>query len=182
MTVRVSKFISIIIIIIIFFTQCKSADKVSFNSKNLFSNNTHKEIESNDKIDRWKTFEVFFNFKKDEECIKINLSSQIYDENLNKNINLKIFFIVEKAIDISKFSSDRKIIYSEIGRNYDYNWNTKQEIDICSSEMDPIKILHKSDTFRIRFTSFRDINYKYSVNIYSKEIINISEKKPDLVK
>lgn len=170
---------SIILIILFFLIQCTSSEKPAYNNKNSYNNTTQKAFESDDKIDRWKTYEIFFKLSKDEECININLSSQIFDEAINKNINFKTYFIVEKAVDISKFISDKKIVYSEIGNNFDNSWNTKQEIEIRSSEMDPIKKLKNSSTYRIRFTTFRDLNFNFSILIFSKNSITLTEKKPD---
>jgi hypothetical protein len=172
------RFIKFFLLIIVLLLHCKSIDKSAYNNNKIFTGNTTSEVESKDKIDNWKTFEIFFNLNNNEDCIKVNLSSEIYDEILNKNIPIKTYFIVEKAIDISKFSLDKKSMFSEMGRNYDYNWNTRLEINICSSETDPIKTLNKNNNFRIRFTVFRDINFKYTVKIFSNQLISITEKNP----
>jgi hypothetical protein len=166
-----------IIMLTLFFIQCKSADKTSLIN-NIFNGNSSKEIESREKIDNWKTFELFFTLNDDEECITINMSSASFDEILNKYMQIKTFFIVEKAIDISKFSPDKKIMFSETGKNYDFNWNTKQKIEICSSATDPIKTLKKNNTFKLRFTAFRDINFKYEIIISSMHPVIITEKIP----
>ena len=173
---NIKHFFFIILMILI---QCTSAEKPTYNNKNSYNNTTQKAFDSDEKIDRWKTYEIFFKLSKDEECININFSSQIFDEAINKNINFKTYFIIEKAVNISKFISDKKIIYSEIGRNFDNSWNTKQEIEICSSEMDPIKKLKNSSTYRIRFTTFRDLNYNFTILVFSKNTITLTEEKPD---
>jgi hypothetical protein len=161
-----------------FFIQCKSIEKSTFENNNIFNGNSSTENESKDKIDNEKTFELFFILDDNEECMAINISLESYDETLNKYTKIKTFFIVEKLIDISKFNPDKKSIFSEISRNYDYNWNTKQKIEICSSTTDPIKILNKNNNFRIRFTVFKNINFKYEIIISSKHPVKITEKNP----
>ncbi len=158
--------------------KCASTDQYANITRNTFTGGSAGEIGSGEKIDQWKTFEIFFLFKNNEDCIKINITSEMFEEIENKKKLIKTYFIIEKAIDVSKFNSDSNILYSEISRNYDSNWTAKQEIEICSSDSDPIKRLNKGDLFRIRFTTFRDDNYKYIINIYSKNPVNISEKIP----
>jgi hypothetical protein len=168
----------IVLLIFIFLMQCRSIDKSAYKNNNIFKGDSIREIESKEKIDNWKTYEIFFTLNGNEDCIKLNLSSDIYDAVINKNTTIKTYFIVEKAIDISKFSLDKKSMFSEIGRNYDYNWNTKQEFDVCSSKSDPIKTLNKNNNFRIRFTVFKDINFKYAINIFSNQSVIITDKNP----
>jgi hypothetical protein len=175
---NIKSFKCLVILIPLFFIQCKSIEKSSFENNSIFKGNSSKENESKDKIDNGKTFELFFELNDDENCITINMSSESYDEILNKFIQIKTFFIVEKAIDISKFSPEKKSIFSEISRNYDYNWNTKQKILICSSKTDPIKTLNKTNNFRIRFTIYNDIKFKYEIIISSKHPVTITEKNP----
>ncbi|MBN2403518.1 MAG: hypothetical protein JXN64_14160 [Spirochaetes bacterium] len=166
------------IIILLFLIQCKSVDKSDYKNTNILKGNAVREIESGHKIDNWKTYELFFTLNDSEECIKVNLSSAKFDEVLNEDTAIKTFFIVEKAIDISKFGMDKKSLFSEIGRNYDYNWSAMQEITICSSAADPIKTLDKNNNFRIRFTVFKDFNFKYTLNIFSDHPVKITDKNP----
>ena len=90
---------------------------------------------------------------------------------------MKIFFLVEKAIDISRFmnANGKKFVLSEIGRNFDYNWKRKKEIIICSSRVDPIKKFDKA-IYRIRFTTFREEDFHFMIKIHSKDKINFLEK------
>jgi hypothetical protein len=167
-----------IIFLSLFILHCASAEKSVSGNNSVLKGNSSKEAESADKIDNSKTFELFFTLDNDEDCISVGLNSEAYDEVLNKYIQLKNFYIVEKSIDISRFNSAKKSMFTEIGRNYDFNWNTRQKIEICSSGTDPIKTLNKNDNFRIRFTVFKDINFKYDIIISSGHKVKIMERNP----
>jgi hypothetical protein len=166
----------IVLLFMFLLSKCVSTDRASDLPGNVFSGYSSGTMESKDKIDKWKTFELFFTLDNPEDCIKINIISEIFDEISNKKIFLKTYFTVEKAVDVSKFSKENAVLYSEMGRNFDYNWTAKQDLEICSSDSDPIKKLNKSGKYRIRFTIFKDINFKYNININSKNKIHINEK------
>ncbi|MFH0974749.1 MAG: hypothetical protein V1874_03080 [Spirochaetota bacterium] len=165
-----------LIIVIFCFINCKSFNKITYDSVNTLSGNPKKEIESNDKIDNWKTYEIFFKLSSDEDCINIKMMAETYDEVSGKNIALKIFFIIDKAVDISRFNQEKKILFSELGRNYNFNWSARQNIDVCSIRNDPIKRLDKNNVFRIRFTAFKITNFLYNINIFSDSQIKIMDK------
>ncbi len=176
----VKSFIYFIILITPFFLQCKSVDKTTYKNINNLKGISSREIESRDKIDDGKTFELFFTLDNDEDCLMIDVSSEVYDIILNKNVRIKTFYIIEKSVDLSRFGPDKINVFSEIDRNYDYNWNAKQKIEICSSATDPIKIFKKNNNFRLRFTVFSDKNFKYEITISSEHRIIITEKNAEV--
>ncbi len=172
------KIISLLLFFLIFFCQCKSGS-VTFYNRSSFKGTTGKEIKSRDIIDKDNTYEVYFILEEKEECIKISISSKIYDEIVGREKLLKTFFVVEKAVDISRFkdSKRKKILFSELGRNFDYSWNREREIVICSSQIDPIKKLNR-DIYRIRFTTFRNKEYNYEINIFLNSKVDFKKQFP----
>ena len=170
MVIRIVKYI--FILILLFFIGCKSTENIMYMTKNSITRSVIKEIESEDKIDHAKTFQINLVLKNSEDCIIINMSSQIFDEIIDKNVYLKIYFNVEKYLDIGKFPGlNNTIQYSEIGRNYDFSWNTKEQIEICSSE-NPIFSLNKGDNIRIRFTTFDKRYFQYKITVFSDNGVN----------
>ncbi len=158
--------------------QCKTGS-VSYYNTNIFKGRSGKDIKGSDSIDKSKTYKLYFILNEKEECIKINMVSTIYDEISGLEKLSKIFFIVEKAVDISQFkkSKNEKIIFSELGRNFDYSWNREREIIICSSDVDPIKKLSKN-IYRVRFTIFRNKRFNYEINIFSNNKIKFDKQLP----
>ncbi|MDY6934091.1 MAG: hypothetical protein SVZ03_07700 [Spirochaetota bacterium] len=152
--------------------QCKTLDTIDYKNENIYTGVTSKELESKEKIDNGRTFEVFFSIETEEKCLKFILSSSIIDTIFKKQRFIGIFYIVEKAVDISQFkaSQSKQFIFSEVGKNFDYNWNTKDEITICTSMNDPIQKLDKS-IYRIRFTVFQKEDYNFRIKILSENKI-----------
>jgi hypothetical protein len=158
---------------------CHSAPGVNeFNNRNFLKGITSRKIEIEEKIDTGKTYEVFFTISEKEECIKINVNAVYMDETTQNEASAKTFFIVEKALDISRFGdSKKKVLFAELGRNFDFSWNRERDVLICSSDSDPIKKL-KKDIYRIRFTAFRDQDFNYEVNVFSKKKLLVEENYP----
>lgn len=154
------------------FIQCKSAD-INLNQINSYKGITTNEIESKAKIDKGRTYEIPFTIEKQEKCLNISITSIIFDTVFNKEEIVKTYFIVEKAIDISHYKNinSKKFALSEIGRNFNNNWEIKKEIVICSSDNDPIKKINKS-LYRIRFTIFRQEDFRFKIKILSMNKIH----------
>ncbi len=159
---------------------CRSMPGASdFAARNTLKGSSSEKIRTADRIDTGKTYEVFFVINEDEECIKVNINAIYMDEVAQTEMSAKTYFIVEKAVDISRFGDAKKRMFTELGRNFDFSWNRERDALICSSESDPIKKL-KKDIYRIRFTIFRDEEFGYEVNIQSENNIVVQEGYPVL--
>ena len=158
---------------------CRSAPGTyDFYNRNTLKGVAAGRIMTGDRIDTGKTYEVFFVINEDEECIKVNVNAVYMDDAAQSDMSARTFFIVEKAVDISRFGDQKKkVFFTELGRNFDLSWNRDRDALICSSEADPIKKL-KKDIYRIRFTTFRDEEYSYEVNVQSENKITIEESYP----
>ena len=163
------------------FVFCKSAPGISdFNIRNSLKGVSADRLTAEDRIDKGKTYQVFFIINEKEECIKVNVNAVYMDETTQSEVSGKTFFIVEKAVNISSFGDfKKKVLFTELGRNFDFSWNRERDAIICSSESDPIKKL-KKDIYRIRFTVFKDEEFNYEVNVQSENTIVIEESYPDL--
>lgn len=178
----------VIVLIIISPIGCKTIKKeMQFAHKVSYSGITNPSIESSNKIDKEKTYEIYFTIEKDEKCLKLTIQSIAEYEGILKDEKIvKTYFIVEKAIDISRFAREEsrksptkkdipKIAYSEIGKNFDHRWNRKRDLLICTSIDDPIKKLNTSK-YRIRFTTFMKDNFSFTITAYSNQKITFMEK------
>jgi hypothetical protein len=183
--------ISIILLIILSPISCKTIKKeITFANKRSYSGVTESSIESKNMIDNEKAYEIYFKIEEDENCIKVSMKSKVQYESIVKDEkSVKTYFIVEKAIDISKFIKEepqessktvkrdiQRTAFSEIGRNFDYRWNRKRSILICTSKEDPIKKLDKSSLYRIRFTIFMKYNFSFTITVNSDQKIIFIKK------
>ncbi|HQP49216.1 MAG TPA: hypothetical protein PKX12_10835 [Spirochaetota bacterium] len=123
---------------------------------------------SGDRIQEGRTYQVFFSMDEPERCIKISLETHLISPTIRGDRYKKInsYFIVEKQVDITRFNINRDTVFSEIGRNYDLNWLSSDGFTLCTVADDPIQNLSKG-LYRIRFTSFRSEEVKYSISLYS---------------
>lgn len=166
MAARIVKYI--LFIIPVFFIQCKSAELINYKDSRTIKGYTAEKKAIKDKIDRGKTYEITFTLKNDEDCIKIRIDSSVFNKALDKKISIKTYFSFEKLIDLSKFADlNKENHYSAIATNYDYSWNIKPEIKICSRE-NPIERLTKKSKYRIRFTTFEERDFEYNILIQSE--------------
>ena len=175
---RISNY-SLLLIIPLLFIMCQSGEKkISFLHANSFRGKTEKKFESKGKIDNYKTFEIYFKLKKQEECLKFAIQSRTTNEDIliDERV-IKTYFIIEKRVNIEKFTtaSSERVIYYELGKNYDYRWYRKRELMICTSKGDPLKKLNSS-IYRIRFTTFMDKELKFMITINSNNKIEFIEQ------
>jgi len=150
-----------------------------YNIISTISGTAGKNILSNLKIDKNRSFTLYFRPEKNTDYINIEMRSVITVNGVYKRKRtIKTFFVVEKAIDISKFRKKKSGIYTEIGRNFDIKWNRQQNITLHTSNDDPLEKIEKTSLYRIRFTTFNHeyIKLEYSLKIKSDCRIIFSEK------
>lgn len=138
---------------------------------------TNNETQSREKIDKENTYEKYFIIKNNEKCIKIIITSTIIDDVFKREKKVKTYYIVEKAVNVSRFrdAGGKRYIFSELGRNFDANWNIKKDALICSSDTDPIKKLDKN-IYRIRFTTFSKEDSNFKIELSSDNAIDFLDK------
>ncbi|MCU0849291.1 MAG: hypothetical protein MUD12_15520 [Spirochaetes bacterium] len=150
---------TVFIIIIAIIVSCSSPKKSRVYKNTAVKNGTSAgQQKSAERIDRGDTAEAFFKLDGKADCIRIEVFSRTPDASPDKMRTLKSYFIVEKMLEISR----NKRAFSEIGRNYNADWQVKRRLTICSSETDPIKKLDPA-VYRIRFTTFTPDRYDYSI-------------------
>jgi len=156
--------------IFLFFLFCSSSDKVL-----VFKNENKHKIPfkgyslSNEKIDRFTTYEIYFSLEKPVKCIKAEIFANfVSDTFTGKTKPTKTFFIIEKIIDLSGFKNPGiKNTYTEIAKNFDPQWNRQKELVICGSDSDPFKTLDEKSPYRIRFTTFGNEEYEFEIVIFA---------------
>jgi hypothetical protein len=123
---------------------------------------------SDQKIATDVTYQVFFNIKKPEKCLKISFVSAIREATLKDTVtrNVNTYYVVEKIVDIDRYKAEKKTIFYEVGRNFDARWNSSHIIVVCTDVLDPLKKIDPG-LYRVRFSSFRSPEYQYTIDIYS---------------
>ncbi|MFC1671108.1 hypothetical protein ACFL20_12025 [Spirochaetota bacterium] len=145
----------------------------SINSRTTFTENNIKKIKSTylekskEKIDNETTYEVYFKLQKQVECIKVIISSSYEaDKFYHKRKYRKVYFVVEKVINLSHFNKlEKKNTFFELGKNYNKDWFSRSEIIICSPVENPIMKLDEKSNYRIRFTTFSAGQSDLRINI-----------------
>jgi hypothetical protein len=155
----------------IFFYSCKTGQEYVYKY-NLSEKGDSKDIViSKEKIDGTNAFEAYFRLEKPVKCLKISISATSFADSFGKKqVVLKTYFTVEKALNITNFKAGKdKYMFSEMGKNFDQQWDRSRDITVCSSEDDPIKKFDSKSVYRIRFTPFTNDNFTYQIKISCDE-------------
>ncbi len=150
-------------------TACAGTKQRVYKLTDTYSCGPDRKIETQDRIERETTYAVYFRLNRAEECIRVSMSSQKSgQENIFlKEKDLPMFFIVEKAIDVSKLAvPGQKYMFSELGRNYDVNFKPRRDMEICSQEDSPIKKLDAS-VYRIRFSALGPETFELFTSVFT---------------
>ncbi len=131
-----------------------------------------------DDIDTEKAYEVYFRLEKPVDCIKLNIVSKyIPDRFSGKKEHILTFFVLDRLIDLSRFGSHReKYEASEMGRNFDSAWNRRRDLVICTGPEYPLLKLDEKRVYRLRFTTFRKVNFEYRIDIHADARVIFIEK------
>jgi hypothetical protein len=133
---------------------------------------------ASDDIDTEKTYEIYFRLQKPVDCIKLNITAKyIPDRFSGKKEHILTFFVLDQLIDIRRFRGpQKKYESSEIGRNFDSNWNRMRDLVICTKPEHPLLKLDEKRVYRLRFTTFRKMNFEYRIDLHADSKIIFIEK------
>ena len=125
-----------------------------------------RTIRTNDRIDRYTTFVSYFRIAKDVESMKIGVSAEYVADIMGRKKARNTYFIVEKAVDMSRLGNRNLArLHAELGRNFNGDWNRDKEITLVSSKSEPFKNLDAASLYRVRYTTFAEENFTYTVTI-----------------
>ncbi len=162
-------FVILIFVMISLLNACASKKNVYKISLSKVIPKKQKVISKN-KIDAYKTYEVYFKLKQFEKCINVSFkTSYVVDTFSNKKRFSRTYFIVEKAIDVSKFKKSKKRYeFSPLGKNYSDTWRNSSSLTICSKQDDPLLKLDNKTFYRIRYTTFSKYEYSFQSKVLVK--------------
>lgn len=154
---------------LILFAACGSATETrerDYIYKAYIRGTSSKENLSKEKIDNHPSYEAYFTLEKDEECVKITvLAKNTAVMSAYVDPTVRASYVLEKAIDVSRFNPrGGRIVYAEIGRNFDVNWKSERETVVCSVKGDPLKKLTPGP-YRIRLSVFQAKEFGFSIAI-----------------
>jgi len=157
----------IILTIIIILSSCSTSG--NRYGKNYNYNSSSKNLTvSTDKIDKYKTYEIYFTFPQKIECATLSISSKYISDRIdNKKKLIKTYFILERMIDIRNFNKNKSYSFTELERNFDLEWKRKHLIIICNKREDPIYKLQPGYLYRIRFTAFLNRETEFIISLTS---------------
>jgi len=158
------KYLFILIFAAIFTTCTKNLNdnKLIDNS---YLNSTASTKVSNDKIDNKQTYEINFNIENSVDCINIEMEGIHLSRTFpNENIPKRIYFIIEKKLQLPQFKNSDNKKYMPIGRNFNNDWETSSPVKICADKNDSLSSIEATE-YRIRFTIFDNIPFYYTLKI-----------------
>lgn len=168
---RKALIIPLLAITAVYVGYCKTATNLGeYRYMTYFEGSSISSEKSDQKIANDTTWQLFFNLKKAEKCIKIVFSSFLKVETLKEPLKSEVntYFIIEKIVDITRYKANDKSIFYEMARNFDLRWNASPLIVVCADAADPLKNLDPG-LYRIRFTGIKSTNFHYRIEIFSAQ-------------
>ena len=154
-----------------FCAQCASPTKApEFRLENKYAGRTGAAIVSAQKGDFTVSYEIYLSLAQPEKCLDIGISARRSGgEHSYVKETLKVFFIVERAVNVSQFRlRNNPFIFTEIGRNFDLNWESVKSIWVCTSKTDPLKKLD-AGVYRLRFSMLSAAEFDFEIRVLSNE-------------
>jgi hypothetical protein len=164
------------------FPCCTGTVKETLDQNQIYSNTTESTKPSAEKIDGTPTYEISFNLEKPADCMSIELEA-VY---LNKSFPIQrvlknAFFIVEKRLKLAQFKLKTDANFTQIGRNFNNDWELYSPVKVCTNNNDPLSILDASE-YRIRFSTFEKRPFYYVVKIACESKVIFNEYTPSVKK
>lgn len=155
----------ILILSLALLTSCFGGSKGLLSS---YTINSRQSYISNDLLDNYPTSELYFKLNSPAKCITVNVTAKYESDYLNEAASPKIFFVVQRELDIQHFSQTNKSIFVELGKNFNSNWDHSSSVKICTISSDPIQKIAPDILYRIKFTDFDKRDVQVTVTIDSR--------------
>jgi hypothetical protein len=132
---------------------------------------------TNDRIDRYETYASYFRIGKAVESMKVGVSAEYVADIMGTKKTRNSYFIVEKVIDMSRLGNRNLThLHAELGRNFTGDWTRNdKEISLVSSKSEPFKNLDADSLYRIRYTTFANENFTFTVTIKADCAVTFEE-------
>ena len=163
----IDKLYLLILSLLILSISCSGGSKLPSHS---YIINSTQSYRSGDLIDNFPASELYFKLDSPTKCITVKVVPEQGNDVSREPSASKIFFIVERELDISLFPGNNEFTFVELGRNFDNNWEHSPSVRICTITINPIHKIEPGILYRIRFTNFdrRDARIKVSISGNSK--------------
>lgn len=149
--------------------RCASSTQApDFRHENKYAGKTGAAILSAQRGDFNRSYEIYFTLAEPEKCLDIGITAKRSGREysfVQEKIN--VFFIVERAVNVSQFHlRNNPFIFSEIGRNFDLNWESMKSIWVCTTKTDPLKKID-AGVYRLRFSMPAAGEFDFEIRILS---------------
>lgn len=173
---------TILLFLIPLFLNCKETVKEDTGQKQVYGNTTEYTKLSDEKIDYSQTYEVSFNLDKPADCLTIDIESAYLHKTFPvQKVPKRTLFYLEKKLDVTKFKMLTGKNYTQLGRNFNNDWDIFSPVKICGKKDDPLSTLDTSE-YRIRFTAFEEKQLYYIITIICESKIIFIDYTPSLKK
>ncbi len=136
-----------------------------------------KAVRTNDRIDRYATYVSYFRLGKDVESMRVGVTAEYVADIMGTKKTRTSYFVVEKIIDMSRLKNKNLTrLHSELGRNFNSDWNRDLEITLASNKSEPFKSLDAVSLYRVRYTAFAEENFTFTVTIQADCAVTFVEE------
>ena len=136
-----------------------------------------KAVRTNDRIDRYTTFAAYFRLAKDVQSVKVGVTAEYVADIMGTKKKRTSYFIVEKVTDMSRFKNRNLThLHTELGRNFNSDWNRDTEITLVSIKSEPFRNLDSGSLYRVRNTTFAEENFTFTVTVMADCAVTFVEE------
>jgi hypothetical protein len=156
--------------------------KDDINQNQVYGNTTENTKISAEKIDGAQTYEVSFTLDKPAACMTIDIESAHLQKSFPvQKVPMRTFFYIEKKLNIQQLKTGTAGNYTQLGRNFNNDWELYSPVKICGNKNEPLSTLDTSE-YRIRFTAFEKKQLYYIITIICESKIIFTEYIPPVKK
>jgi hypothetical protein len=162
-----------IVAIASFISGCGGGKSVIYKWKDVFSFQSSSLPVSTEKIDNYETRILYFTISSNEDCIVFGIEGAVDSGTIMGGTKqVQTYCIIERDIG----SSSRRE-FTEIARNYNADWESRQNLQICSQNDLPLLRLEPG-LYRIRSTIFSKDPYNLKITLQTQNPVVFSTSLP----
>ena len=147
---------------------CTGPGKKDPGNARIFAGSSQNMTRAAESIDGYVTREVFFTLSKKVDCITVKASAEYIPYRFAEEKKVaRVFFIFERLVDMSRYGKENARVFTELGKNFSNRWGRQRSVTVCSSPRLPLQRIDKKSIYRIRFTTFIEGTFDYTITVFS---------------
>lgn len=165
--------IAIITVAFPFISNCSGGKSVVYKWNNALSFQSENMPISAEKIDKFETRILYFTISSKEVCVVLGIEGSVISGTiLGGTKSVPVYCVIERNV-----GSDLKPEFTEIARNFNSDWESRQNLQICSQDDLPLLRLEHG-LYRIRSTVFLKEAYSLKISLQAQNPVLFSTSLP----